>query len=515
MYTSIFFSPTIRQKFFKLTLLSLLCGGASLAQAEDQPKVYLKQPMAAFSSQADDALLGNKYEKPVWNLHDSLHLPDWLALSVNQRTRYENLTGGFKANGGDQQIALQNDIWMQAQLGAFRFATEVMDSRAVGPDAGSGISNTIVNTADFVQGYVSWVDKDLFGSHIGTEIKAGRQLMTLGSARLVSNPYYRNTPNTFTGARLRFLDGTQWQFNGFVTMPVVRFPSGTSPATANDILTDSHRFDQEATHTVFSGAFFEKSNIGYGVSSEVYMYNLNEADSWNNATRKRQYYTPGMRFYIKPAKGKFDFQTETMGQFGTVRYNTTSGKDLMHQAWAQHADVGYTLDMPWSPRLMLEYDYASGSKQSGSAATTDQRFDPLYGVTVGDFGPTGIYAAIPRSNISSPGYKLNLAPRSDLQFTLQQRFVWLASASDCWGTVACSSSANAILYPTKTSGSYIGDQVGVTGRYDFNSSLNFDAGWFYLFKGQFAKQGATTSGGSTTVPGLDTQYFYLQSQLRF
>ncbi len=89
------------------------------------------------------------------------------------------------------------------------------------------------------------------------------------------------------------------------------------------------------------------------------------------------------------------------------------------------------------------------------------------------------------------------------------------SLSDCRGTVACSSSANAILYPTKTSGSYIGDQVGVTGRYYFNSSLNFDAGWFYLFKGQVAKQGVTTSGGSTTVLGLDTQYFYLQSQLRF
>ena len=507
------FDSLIEHKILRLSLLSLLCVGSSLTQADDQPKVYPKQPMASFSSQADDALLGNKYEKPVWNLHDTLNLPHWLAASVNQRTRYESLTGAFKAKttGGDQQIALQTDLWLQAQLGAFRFATEVMDSRAVGADAGSGVNNTMENTADFVQGYVSWVDKDLFGSHIGTEIKAGRQFMTLGSARLVSNPYYRNTPNTFTGARLRFLDGTQWQFNGFVTMPVVRFPSA-----ANDILTDSHRFDQEATHTVFSGGIFEKSNLAYGVSSEVYMYNLNEADSWNNPTRKRQYYTPGMRFYIKPAKGKFDFQTETMGQFGTVRYTTASTQDQMHQAWAEHADLGYTFDMPWSPRLMLEYDYASGSKNPGATASfTDQRFDPLYGVPVGDFGPTGIYGAISRSNINSPGYKISLAPRSDLQFNLQQRFVWLASASECWGGAACSSASTLVLQPTKSSGSFVGDQLGITGRYDFNSSLNFDAGWFYLFKGQFAKQGAATVNGTTTVQGLDTQYFYVQSQLRF
>lgn len=511
MYALLSTYPSMLRPLFKLTLISLLCGAGTIVKADEKPVVYVKQPMAAFSSQADDALLGNKYAKPVWNLHDTLGLPQWLAASVNQRTRYEGLSGTFRAKrlGGDQQITLQTDLWLEAELGAFRFATEIMDSRAVGADAGSAVNSGMHNTADFIQGYVSWVDKDLFGSHIGTEIKAGRQLLHLGSARLVSNPYYRNAPNSFTGAKIRFLDGNQWQFNGFVTMPVLRFPTA-----ANDILTDNHQFDQEETHTVFSGAFFEKSNVVFGVSGEVYMYHLNEADSWKNVTHKRQYYTPGMRFYIKPAKGKFDFQTETMGQFGTVRYLATSTQDQMHQAWAEHVDLGYTFAMPWSPRLMLEYDYASGSKNPGSTVgSTDQRFDPLYGVVVGDFGPVGIYGPITRSNINSPGYKINLAPRSDLQFTFQQRFVWLASANDCWGPAACSPTPT--LQPTKASGSYLGEQLGVTGRYDFNSSLNFDAGWFYLFKGQFAKQGAATVNGTTTVPGFDTQYFYVQSQLRF
>lgn len=519
MYALLFTCPSMLRPLFKITLISLLCGAGSIAQADDQPIAYVKSPMVAFASQMDDSLLGNKYTKPVWNLHDTLGLPDWLAASVNQRTRYESMAGAFRANtlGGDQAIALQTDLWLQGQLGAFRFATEIMDSRVlsegigIGKSPGSGSSNTQVDTADFIQGYISWTDKKLLGSNIGVEIKAGRQLMDLGSRRLVANTYFRNTTNSFTGARFRLLDGNQWQFNGFVTMPVVRFPN--SPAA---IMSDSHQFDQEATHTVFSGAIFEKRNLGLGVNGEVYLYNLNEADSWNNPTRKRQYYTPGMRFYIKPAKGQFDFQTETMGQFGTVRSTIASTQDQMHQAWAEHADVGYTFAMPWSPRLMLEYDYASGSKNPGATgASTDQRFDALYGTNVPDMGPTGIYGALARSNISSPGYKINLAPRSDVQFSLQQRFIWLASASDCWGAAACSSAGNLILQPTKNSGSYVGDQLGVTGRYDFNSSLNFDAGWFYLLKGQFAKQGAATVNGSTTVPGFDTQYFYVQSQLRF
>ena len=261
-------TSSFMQQLFKIILISFIYEGTVIAQADDKPIAYVKSPMVAFASQMDDPLLGSKYTKPIWNLHDTLGLPDWLAASVSQRTRYESMTGAFRANtlGGDQAIALQTDLWLQAQLGAFRFATEIMDSRVLGEDIGigknpgSGTSNTQVDTADFVQGYISWADKKLLGSNIGAEIKAGRQIMDLGSRRLVANTYFRNTTNSFTGVRFRFLDGNQWQFNGFVTMPVVRFPT-----SAAAIMSDSHQFDQEATHTVFSGAIFEKRNLGLGV----------------------------------------------------------------------------------------------------------------------------------------------------------------------------------------------------------------------------------------------------------
>ena len=61
------------------------------AQAAEK-KTYSKPPFAAFSSQMTDGLNGGgKYEKPVWNLHDALNLPDWLSLSLEHRTRYETL----------------------------------------------------------------------------------------------------------------------------------------------------------------------------------------------------------------------------------------------------------------------------------------------------------------------------------------------------------------------------------------------------------------------------------------
>lgn len=484
------------------------------AQANEMPVTYSKPPMAAFASQMEDALLGNKYAKPVWNLHDTLKLPDWFSVAVNQRTRYENLEGTFRTNtnGGEQQIALQTDLWIQAQWGAFRIATEFMDSRVVniGGKLDAAATNLGVDTADFIQGYIVWAEKNVLGSNLGAEVKVGRQLMNLGSRRLVANTYFRNTTNSFTGGRFRLLDGAKWEFNGFVTMPVNRLPSAAAA-----IISDKHAFDQEATNTLFAGGILEVRNLFKGINGEAYLYSLNEENSWNYNSRRRHYYTPGIRFYLKPAKGRFDFQAESMGQFGTVHYSTVSTQEQQHRAWAEHVDVGYTFNIPWSPRIVLEYDYASGSKNPGANASSDQRFDQLYGSSVPDMGQSGIYNAFQRSNINSPGYKLNLAPRPDTQFTLQQRLVWLASASDCWGGPSCSLASSLNLQPTKSSGSYVGNQLGVTGRYDFNSSLNIEAGWFHLFKGQFARQAAATINGGGAGQGSDVDYFYVQSQLRF
>jgi hypothetical protein len=92
---------------------------------------------------------------------------------------------------------------------------------------------------------------------------------------------------------------------------------------------------------------------------------------------------------------------------------------------------------------------------------------------------------------------------------LQHRLIWLASASDCWGAASCAFAPNLTLNPTKNSGSSVGSQFGISSRYDFNSSVSIDGGWFHLFKDQFAKV------ATSTISNQDVDYFYVQSQLRF
>lgn len=464
-------------------------------------KTYNKPPFAAFSSQMPDALVGSdKYEKPVWNLHDTLNLPQWLDASLEQRTRYETMDGNFKANGrgGDQQIALQTALWLQAHISKFRIGAEFLDARALGADSGSGVNNTHADTADFIQGYAAWADQNLFYSGIGAEVVAGRQTLNLGSRRLIARNAMRNDINSFTGIKLRLLDYDTWQFTGFVTMPVNRYPTA-----AADILDEVHEFDEEDTHTWFSGGFLELYNVAWNINGEIYLYNLDEGDSIRNPTRNRRYFTPGVRFYLKPKKANFDFQVETIGQLGTVRSTTanTNGRDLEHAAWYQHVDIGYTFDLPWSPRLALEYDYASGDKNPND--NQDQRFDTLYGARRFEFGATGSYGAFARSNINTPGYRLTASPNKEVQLGLSHRFYWLASARDSWTTAGLQDTSG-------RSGDFIGQQLELTARWDFNSSLNFETGWAHLFKGEFTKKAP-----SAPTVKEDVDYLYVQSQLRF
>ncbi|MBK8815110.1 MAG: alginate export family protein [Methylococcaceae bacterium] len=472
------------------------------AQAVDKVN-YTKPPFAVFSSQMNDGLRGGgKYQKPVWNLHDFLKLPNWLTLNVEQRTRYETMDGCFRGGckGGDQQIPLQTDVFLEARWKGFRLGGEFLDSREFGADEGSGINTNAVDDADFIQGYLAYGDQNINYSGIGGEAIVGRQTLNFGSRRLIARNVFRNTINSFTGARIHLTDYNSWQLNVFTAMPVLRLPTDES-----QLLDNRQQWDEEDQNTWFSGAFFELFDIAWNINGELYLYHLDEQDSANNATRNRRYFTPGFRFYRKASPAEFDFQTETIGQFGTVRGSTkeSDGKNLDHAAWMQHVDLGYTFDIPWTPRLALEWDYASGDKNPDD--NHDQRFDTLYGARRFDFGPTGIYGAFARSNINTPGYRITANPRSDLQLGVSHRAFWLASDTDSWtttGTTALRDKAG------KTS-NYIGQQLELTARYDFNSSLNFETGWTHLFKGDFAKD------APNAPTGKDIDYFYVQSLLRF
>ncbi|WP_305324465.1 alginate export family protein [Methylicorpusculum sp.] len=457
-------------------------------------------PFACFSSQMNDHLAqAPNYEKPVWNLHDTLKLPQWLSLSLEQRTRYEVLGGQFQANakGGDQQIPLATCLSLEASFNDFRLGAEFMDSRQFGSDSGSTLNNTHANQSDFLQAYLAWAQTNFLDSGIGTEVILGRQTLNLGSRRLVARNVFRNTINAFTGARFRFQDNGKWQFNGFVTLPVGRYPN-----EKQELLDSKHEWDTELYKTWFSGGFLEIYDIVWKINAELFLYHLSEDDQNENDTRNRRLFTPGMRWYRKPAKGEIDFQVETAGQLGTIRATTEADdtKNLDHQAWFQHLSLGYTLELPWSPRFVLQYDYASG--ESNPNDDKNERFDTLFGARRFEYSPTGIYGAIARSNINSPGTRLIIAPRDNVEAFISHRLIWLAESRDTW-------TASALRDRSGASGDFLGHQIELSTRWNVNSSFNLETGWTHLFKGDFARDAPNAPDEE------DVDYFYVQSLFRF
>src|SRR5690606_13988655 len=132
-------------------------------------------------------------------------------------------------------------------------------------------------------------------------------------------------------------------------------------------------------------------------------------------------------------------------QTGTLRVSTSplDVTDLDHEASMLHAEIGHTFDMAWSPRLSLLYDFASGDESPLDARSG--RFDSLFGDRSFELGPTGIWGALSRNNLSSAGVRLEVEPDSESDALVMVRHVELAEASDRFGN-------SGVIDPTSASG---------------------------------------------------------------
>jgi hypothetical protein len=433
-----------------------------------------------------------------WRLYDALNLPRWLTFGIEHRTRYETLDNQFRAGGkgGDQVLAFRTNVFMEAAFDAFRVGAEFMDARIALDDKGTPVDNNLVNTTDILQLYGAWKTNNFLGSGLESEVKLGRQTLDLGSRRLVVRNVYRNTVNAFTGLHFNLADGNKWQFRLFLFQPVPRLPD--NPALIRE---GRNQLDTQDIGTYFGGAFYRTNQLPLSFNAEAYYLHLDESDSKEVATRNRRLYTPGFRIFRPPAKGEFDSELESVYQFGTSRLTTLpeDTKDLNHFAFFQHGAVGYTFDLPWNPRILIQYDYASGGQDNKA----NHRFDTLFGGRRFELGPASILSAFARTNISSPGYRFSLTPRPDVSTFIGHRLVWLADARDLWTT------AN-LIDKTGNSGNFLGNQIEASVTWQvFPKNLMLEMGWAYLIKGHFAKN-------APNAPKTDdTNYFYVQTVLQF
>jgi hypothetical protein len=421
-----------------------------------------------------DAVLVSENES--WNryLHDALGLPSWLDLAVEHRTRFEFLEDPFRPGEPDTQSQYPQRTRLRVGAdgpGPLRFLAELQDSRTHG-DGPRDSTATNIDNLDVLQLFVSAKTLDLLGSGLRADVHLGRLTLDVGSRRLVARNRFRNTTNSFDGVHLQLGDGEAWRVRAFLTRPVVRDPN--------------YFDDDSSSKRRFWGVAYQDERIGW-LRLDAYYFGL------RNRERDLELHTLGLRGSRPPGPGQIDYELELIGQLGDMG-------DRDHSAFAGHAELGYTLDLPWSPRLVGQFDYASGSADpNGDESHT---FSFLFGARRFDLVQTGIYGPFRRSNILSPGVRVIVSPHPKVQAQLKFRYWELAQRRDAFvGT--------GLRDATGAAGRHLGAEIELRVQWKPTPWLAVDAGYNHWFKGSYLDRVADVSSTS------DSDHVYLQTRFWF
>lgn len=412
-----------------------------------------------------------------------------LELSGSHRARFETIDGqgrtGF--NSSDDLFSFRTILLADYHITPeVHVVAELWDSRAYNGNRGSPISTGEVNTLEPAQAYIGVTMPGALGEGSKIDLQAGRFLLALGSRRLVAADDYRNTTNSSTGVRADVAVRGGWKATLVYMLPQQRFPNDLDSLLANDAALDRESFD-----TVLWGGLVTRTNTIAGALVEVGFIHFGERDAPSRATRDRSLDTVSARLIRDPKPATWDFELEGILQRGTTSTGLSINAPTQEvSAWFVHADIGYTFAGGWKPRIAVEYDHASGDGPGGRFG----RFDPILGMRRADLAPGALYNLILRSNLISPGVRLEATPGKNSDLMVSYRPFWLAAREDAF-------SSSGVRDPSGRSGSFAGHQLDARLRYRLTPKIMLEGDIALFAKGRFMREAPNATIGSWTRYG--------------
>ncbi|MEL7136243.1 MAG: alginate export family protein [Pseudomonadota bacterium] len=443
------------------------------------------------------ALAQVAHAETPWRAETAFDAPDWLTLKGEARVRYESLDGQFRANreGSDQLLLFRSLLLAEADTGSMQLGIELQDSRTYLADAGTPLSSSIANPLDLLQAYAKFDQlPGVLGEGSSSTLKIGRQTISIGSKRQIERVDFANVIKSYTGLNFRTTNARGDELHAIYVVPTARFPNTRPALDDNDLSGDEEQWDRR----IF-GLHYRRADIlpslAPGLWGEAFVYGLEERDSNSFQTPDRSYIAPGFRVYRQPEIGTWDIDLEGAWRHGT-RYATSAPDDrqsLSVDASMLHAELGYTFDAPWRPRLAFEYYWASGDDDP-----SDLNFDQherLFGSRRSDLNNTSIHGPLTPANLNAPGFRIEVKPNDRWDGRFYYHAAHLASETDSW-VIARRRDA------TGGSGSFIGHVLDARARYwVVPDSLRFELGASGLVYGEFARNVPDGPEGDGTVFG--------------
>lgn len=394
---------------------------------------------------------------------------DWLDFGIDSRSRFEFRDQDYRtADLISESMFYQRSLvylGVHDLLGPVNFAAEFEDSRRGLSDRAEAPNEQ--NHTELLQAYGELRFDDALGGD-PVSLRLGRMAFDAVDRRLIARNRYRNTISAFDGARLRLgEENSPIEWDAFALRPVDR---------------SVNALDESSEESLLYGVTGYVRTFSPRVLIEPYWLLSDQA-----AGGGKQLHTAGVHAFGQIGGSPWDYDVDFAGQWGE-----SGGLD--HQAWAAHAELGYTWDHPWKPRLGGWLNFASGDRDPGDS--TSGRFDPLYGATFAFYGYSGYFSW---QNIVNPALRLSFQPMEKVKGEVIHRAIWLASDRDSWVRASRSD-------PAGSSGGYVGQELDLRAAWQATEHLEIEAVYSCFFPGGFV---------SATGPSPESHFGYLAATLRF
>ena len=388
----------------------------------------------------------------------------WISTGIEARARFE----GYQNNLWGSAPAPDEKYWwlrlmphVDIRAGPVRAFVQGIAGYAVGLETPPGPADQ--TGIDLLQGFGE-VALPIEGAKV--TFRGGRELISLGSERLVGTRYGPNIPQPFDGFHM--IGDT-----GPVRLQLMHVaPVDVGPGHFDDRASDSR---------ALTGAYATVQKAGTGIDAYVLDYrNLNARFEQGGGDEHRQ--TFGLRAFGN--SGRWSWNWELMGQFGRF-----AGEPI--RAWSLGTETSYRMK-PVTFRLRA--DIISGDRNSSDRVL--QTFNPMFpkGKYFGELTPVG------PSNIINvhPGIDFDVGHHLTVGFAAID--YWRQSRGDGIYGVA----GNLLRSGNASEALHIGDQQEIVLNWHPSTLINILASYSLFEPGKFVQQ----TGPARTIHMVGFEVMY-------
>lgn len=375
----------------------------------------------------------------------------WLDVGLETRVRLEARESDYTRAGDLDTLPLLQRVraylGLREVLDPLRLSLEVMDSRRF---HGSGLpeDDREVNALEPVQGFVELYFARTLGEALPLRVRFGRMALELVDRRLVARNNWRNTANTFDGAR--------------VTLGTRKGPLEVDVIALAPVERKLYELDRARPGQWLYGAV---GTVKLAPALVVQPYFLGLEETPREGSRGRSVQAPALRAHGLAAAVDYDLDV-------VLQTGTDQGRG--HLALGLTAELGVTARVLGTLRASVSYAHATGDRDA--RGPTNHRFHRMFGFA----RPFSNNLTFQWENLRAPKLRLALEPRPGLRVDGGYGAYWLDSPTDRWNAPGLRDERGA-------SGTFLGHELDVVTRARLVSRVDVQAGYAFFAPGAFPR----------------------------